>query len=870
MTGNLTQLDTNARAVLKRFWMIFTTLFVLLLALAVSHYNNQMEIARVTLENNETKYVTLAQKGLTSELRAVISDLTFLAKLNELWDILDNPNGESARLLLSQEFLYFSEKKGLYDQIRVLDIDGKEVVRVNYGDGIPYIVGQTDLQDKSNRYYFHEAISQELGGIYMSPFDLNIEDGEIEQPQRPAIRFATPLYASNGKKQGILMLNFRGETLIQGFKQSAAEIADHINLLNNEGRWLVSGKTISANIPAFDQKQRFSNILPDEWNIMQSAEHGSFENDNGLFTYSTVYPMVSVVALYAEAGVGELTSVKEGPNTTESRYWKIVSHVPKQVLNTAAHKYLQQNVLFYIAAGLLLLVSSLILAQTSVRHRYEQAQQEFEKRFRNTLATIQLAAVTINKKGNIVFCNNFLLEMTGWQRNEVMERNWFEMFIPEQERQNAKQIFKQIIAGNAPPSTPEITIITKNGEQRILSANNTFAPGSDGNVTAITIIGQDVTEQRHSEEQLRKLSRAVDQSQNSIIITNSDGVIEYINPKFVEVSGYSVSEAIGKTCRILKSGETSRVEYTALWNTIKQGKQWRGMFHNKKKNGELYWEDTTITPIRNSNEEITHFLAIKEDITETLLLKEQLEEHNREHARIQTLAAMGRMATTIAHDLRNPLSSIKMALKIVSKQFSGQAKTRKADLSTAGELSSIALEQVLYMENILADILQFSEPDALQPEWLNINKLIDLAVSSSEKMIKERHADIVTEYQQHLPTIHGDATKLRRMFSNLIVNALDAADNNQEKARIKINTSLHVVDSVPEIQIDIKDNGCGIDTLHTEKLFEPFYTTRAKGTGLGLSIVKRIINQHSGSISLVSIDTGGTCASVFLPTGPIV
>ncbi|VAW94382.1 hypothetical protein MNBD_GAMMA19-1882, partial [hydrothermal vent metagenome] len=223
---------------LRRFLLVFLPLCLLLIAVGMSHYYTAMKLARISLESSEHKNVALAQKGLISEMRAVISDLTFLAKLNELWDLLDDPENEDARLNLAQEFLYFSEKKGIYDQIRFLSDDGMEIIRINYDEGNPHILAQSELQNKSDRYYFQEALAQDIGGIYMSPFDLNVEEGAIEYPLRPAIRFATPLFNSRGEKKGVLMFNFRGEKLIQGFRQAAASIADHLNLINNEGYWL--------------------------------------------------------------------------------------------------------------------------------------------------------------------------------------------------------------------------------------------------------------------------------------------------------------------------------------------------------------------------------------------------------------------------------------------------------------------------------------------------------------------------------------------------------------------------------------------------------------------------------------------------------
>jgi len=850
-------------SLLKRFLLMFLPLCLLLIAIGMSHYYTAMKLARISLESSEQQNVALAQKGLISEMRAVISDLTFLAKLNELWDLLDNPKDEDARLNLAQEFLYFSEKKGIYDQIRFLSDDGMEIIRINYDEGNPHILAQSELQNKSDRYYFQEALAQDIGGIYMSPFDLNVEEGKIEHPLRPVIRFATPLFNSQGEKKGVLMFNFRGEKLIQGFRQAAASIADHLNLINSEGYWLSGPSPENEWAFLLKREHSFAQAFPDAWRKMLDQDSGNFVTEKGLFTFAIVYPMVSVLAFYAEAGMGDISSVSEGQQDARPRFWKIVSHVSPESFNAASRDFFSQHLLSYMLGGLFLLAGSLIVAQTAIRRQLEQAQKNFERRYHDTLENMQLAAVTLNADGRIIFCNDYLLNLTGWKQKEVIGQDWFDSCVIPEDRQRIRTAYTEIITGDAPPHTVESHIMTKTGEPRLFSWANTLSCGRFGEVTTLTSIGQDITQQHKSEEQLRKLSRAVEQSYNSVMITDAQGVIEYINPRFTKLTGYSEEEVLGQTPRILKSGKNNDTDYHQLWQMIKRGNEWRGVFHNRKKNGELYWEDTMISPIRNEQGEIAHFLAIKEDITEHMRLKKEVEERNQELARTQTLTAMGRMATMIAHDLRNPLSSIKMTLQIWGK------RAEESWGEEAREMKQISLDQVRYMENILADLLAFSRPDALNPEWLNINKLLDSAINTTQKTIQKYDARIITEYQSHLPTIHGDATKLRQVFSNLIMNALESADNVNHIPNIRIIARVEVDNSTPAIRIDIHDNGGGIDPAQKDRLFEPFFTTHAKGTGLGLPIVKRILDQHHGQISLDTDENNGACARVILPIGPV-
>ncbi|MCC7326802.1 MAG: PAS domain S-box protein [Burkholderiales bacterium] len=370
-----------------------------------------------------------------------------------------------------------------------------------------------------------------------------------------------------------------------------------------------------------------------------------------------------------------------------------------------------------------------------------------------------------------------------------------------------------------------------------------------------------IAEHQHAHDRLRKLSRAVEQSPTMVIISDLQGAIEYVNPKFTQVTGYAFDEVMGKNPRLLKSGETAPEEYQRLWQTITAGGEWRGVLRNKKKNGELFWVRSAISPIRDAQETVTHFLAESEDVTEHKRLEQQVTEHNREMAESEALAAMGRAASMIAHDLRNPLSSIKMGLQILSR------KPAQGGTAAEQELLEISQGQVRYMEEVLSDLLSYSLPDALKPEWLSMEKLLDTALMLSQKEVVEHKVRVKTHYQPGLPLLHGDANKLRQALTNLIVNGAQAA-GARESANptlvIDARLSLGVADR-PSIQVEICDNGSGIASEHADRVFEPFFTTRAQGTGLGLSIAKRIIDQHQGSIRLQPEHPGGTRVTVVLP-----
>lgn len=373
-----------------------------------------------------------------------------------------------------------------------------------------------------------------------------------------------------------------------------------------------------------------------------------------------------------------------------------------------------------------------------------------------------------------------------------------------------------------------------------------------------------VAERRQAEASLRKLSRAVEQSPTMVMITDTTGAIEYVNPRFTQLTGYALNEIKGQNPRILKSGATPPEVYAQLWATITAGREWRGELQNCKKNGDRYWEQAAISAIREPDGTITHFLAEMEDVTERKQLEQRVQRQQQALIETEALSAMGRAATTIAHDLRNPLSSVKMALQIIAKERPGERSEQTR------ELHDIAHEQIRYMDEVLFDVLTYARPNALTPEWLNVDKLLDAAIVLAQREIEERRVEVTTQYEPRLPTLHGDPNKLRQTFANLIANAAQATEGlDRESPRVSVRVGVMLAGDTPHIRTEITDNGWGIPAQLRNKVFEPFFTTRAKGTGLGLSIVKRIIQQHCGSVVLEPASGHGTRAIVVLPTGLI-
>ncbi len=834
-----------------QFMLFFLPMLLIFFVAATIHFYSEHKIRQASIENTERITIHSAEKIIAKEISRTVGDLLFIAEyLNKMMRSSDYSPIDRQQAT-TQLFHSFAQKKGIYDQLRFIDQNGMEQIRINYNDGQVTTVPYSKLQDKSERYYVKQGLELKLGEVYLSPMDLNIEGSKIEFPYKPVIRFVTPLYAPNGTDKGIIVLNYLGNELIQGFRQAVATISDRVHLLNHQGYWLSHSNSLQEWGFMFGNEVHFGNEFPEILNQVQQGGNGKLITDHGIFSYLTVNPL-TIAQTYAGGTSGQLQVNQQTPYQ-----WHVIAHLPPEQLKSTRQGFFYQNRTLYSVILFSILILSWLLTADSLRRKAFQLHYANELRFRDTLQEVHLAALTLTTEGMVLFCNNYLLQLLGQERDTVIGKNWFKHFTPKGDG-NSIEYREQLLSSN-PGQNLETEIIDHSGNHRLMEWTTTVTHNEKGEVENVTLIGEDITEQHKTREALIKLARAAEQSPAVIMITDTQGAIEYVNPKFTELTGYSFDEVKGQNPRILKSGETSRAEYHNLWKTITNGTEWRGLLHNRKKNGELYWESAVISAIRNEEGKISHYLSVKEDITQRKQLEADIEQQQRDLDRARTLAVVGKMASMVAHDLRNPLSSIKMGLQILSKRPDSDQQTH--------ELCEIGLEQIRYMDNIMEGLLAYARPERLDISWGTFDKLIDTAISALQDRLITTSAEITIEIPPSLPTLQLDKLKMRRVLTNLLTNALNAIDEAvPDNPAIIIQAQQEIANHGSSVSLKICDNGTGIDPKQREALFEPFFTTRAKGTGLGLAIVRQIIEQHHGIITLHNNPPQGTCVVINLPT----
>lgn len=412
--------------------------------------------------------------------------------------------------------------------------------------------------------------------------------------------------------------------------------------------------------------------------------------------------------------------------------------------------------------------------------------------------------------------------------------------------------------------TKHYRILTKSGETRWLDDWTWVRRDANGTVTHLQGIVLDCTERERVVDELRKLSHAVEQSPVSVVITDLDGKIEYVNPKFTRITGYTFEEAHGQNPRILKSAESPPEVYRQLWQTIISGGTWCGELHNKKKNGELYWEYASISPITDSFGKPAHFIAVKEDITERKKAEESLHQAEEQLLQSQKMEAVGQLAGGIAHDFNNLLTAIIGYSELLLERLRAEEPLRAdvEEIRKAGQRAASLTRQ----------LLAFSRKQVLQPKVFNLNSV----VAEIEKMISRligEDIELVTLLDPALGNIKADQGQIEQVLLNLVVNSRDAMPHGGklivETQNLDV-TSREKSADLPAgsyVVLSVADSGEGMDPETKSHIFEPFFTTKGqgKGTGLGLSTVYGIVMQSGGEIRIQSERGQGTICKVFLP-----
>ncbi|PKP10891.1 MAG: hypothetical protein CVU09_05060 [Bacteroidetes bacterium HGW-Bacteroidetes-4] len=498
---------------------------------------------------------------------------------------------------------------------------------------------------------------------------------------------------------------------------------------------------------------------------------------------------------------------------------------------------------------------NLVLQQKQLVQSLYFSQEKFQNIFQHSNA-----AISIQTNNRFLLMNRAWVEITGYSIEEGLSINPENLLHPNFKNTILDFSMKQI-KGELPISNYQVCIICKNKQEKWLDISTSLM-NFEGQ-KAILVIGSDITDRKNKELRLNQLSAGITNTPMSIVITNNKGIIEYVNPYFCQVTGYSETEALGKNPRILKSGNTPKETFSELWNTILTGKVWMGELQNRKKDGTQYCEKVRIAPIFSDDGTITHFISIKEDITKQKQNLNKIEDSERKLIKLN--AQKDKFFSIIAHDLRSPFSGLVGLADMLHHDF------KKLDQNTLenylGLLSNSSHQVLKLVENLLAWARTQTGRIEFKPQPLNVKNYITDVFEVQSLAAKNKQINLIDKSPEDI-FVKADANMLLTILRNLISNAIKYT---HKSGIVSIETSIKLYNKTPFAVISISDTGVGIPLEKQDKLFkiEENYTTigteKEKGNGLGLILCKEFVEMHGGKIWCSSIEGSGSSFFFSLP-----
>ncbi len=491
------------------------------------------------------------------------------------------------------------------------------------------------------------------------------------------------------------------------------------------------------------------------------------------------------------------------------------------------------------------------------RRQTEVSLRASEQRHRDLVETIPDWVWEVDEGGVYIFGSPQCRDLLGYTLEEILGRTPFDFMSPE-EAERVASLVLPVMARGEPICGLENTLRHKDGRLVIVETNGVPIRDDTGKLRGYCGLDHDITLRRQAETQLRKLQSAVEQSPTVVVITDTTGAIEYVNPQFTVQTGYTAAEALGQNPRFLQSGHHPREFFVRMWETLRAGHTWRGELCNQRKDGTTFWEVAAIAPIRDHAGGLTHYVAIKEDITERRWVAEELR-------RAKEVAEAANRAKSIflanmSHEIRTPMNAILGFSQLLLRDAERSGRCQPEYVTTI-------LRSGEHLLRIINDILEMARIESgrvlLNPAPFDFYRLLDDLERLFSLRAQTRQLRFQIERQGDVPRyLLADETKLRQVFINLLGNALKFTPNGGA-ITLRLRSEPEP-DGALRLHAEIEDTGLGIAPEDLPHLFEPFFQTLsgrqvAGGTGLGLPISQEFVRLLGGKFEVASqVGVGST------------
>ncbi len=813
-----------------RMWIVLS---VILGGVFFLLYTNERDSQDLILKAKAERVLNISSQVIHSELKVLRGDILYLASLSLLHDWLITKDVSSKKHVVA-DLSSFAEQRRIYDQIRFIDMTGNEVIRINWNTDGSKVVSNKQLQNKSERYYVKNTLALKRGSVYMSKFDLNIEDKEIEIPLKPVIRIGTPVYDATGKKRGMFLLNYLGRRILDQLNEMKTKNSIQIWLLNSQGYWLLGPDPKEEWGFAYAEKKdsRFDKKYPVVWEEMHDMESGNQIMKNGnLFSY---------------------VKIRTGESHDESgiRDWMLVTYIPEKTFLSNTANHLQSFVVLYILLSMLLAVISWLISHREViKEASEKRIRDSEIQFRSLLNSAPDAIIIIDAGGKIKHVNEQVVKWFGYTRSELIGEK-IEKLIPE--RYGSSHIQSRNGYLNNPQSRPmgidqELFGLRRDGSE--FPVEISLSPLKAESGLLVTSIIRDISARKDAELAKHNLEVRYQDLINNLPVgiyrntSEGNGRFLEINPAMTTIfEADSVEQLLGHTVSELYGSEKERIDFNEKISL--QGYVTGEELHLKTLAGRPFYASVTAIKKQQSDGSI-YFDGVVEDISrrkENELKIQQLNNSLRARSiEMETINhELEAFSYSVSHDLRAPLRAIDGFSHMLINNYA-----EKLDDKGRDRLSRIRVG-AQRMASLIDDLLKLSRVSRRDISC----ELVDLSKISAAVFDEIRQAEpgrkvklIITD---SLLT-KADPQLLRVAMVNLIGNAWKFTS---QKSNAEIEVGITNNDTDPHFYV--RDNGAGFDMAYADKLFGAFQrlhdNNEFPGTGIGLATVQRIINKHGGRI----------------------
>ena len=760
--------------------------------------------------------------------------------------------------------------------ISFVDSTGQESVRLKSTDGSPRIIPKSELVDRSTEPFFPQLAAMQEGETYIAPVRLAEHQGIVERPPKAVFTVATPIIVK-GEFAGALMIRYDPERFLEHLHrrdQGGTFLADdrgtYLFHVDESKRWapqlggdasvfrdwpelsgtdgeappiLSRGDTVLTwtQVPLGTGAARGHWLLGLE--LPQSAFHEVQSAIDGIMVTSTLAvsvlalviaiiaawlwfrPLGKITATAQQLGAGDLHArISTSRRDELGDVGRAINLMAEQLAHQRKHS------------------DAIVQARTA-----EIASSE--ALFRGILEASTDGILLVDREGNIVLINGAIEELTGFARDELVGEP-VECLVPSRFREahvHQRAAFMSSPEPRLMSPDRELAVYKKDGSE--FQATIALSPVRTDGGLFISAVVHDVTEQQKVDKQLQQLSQAVEQSPVSVLITDKEGTIEYVNSAFCEVSGFSSEEVIGRTPQLLKSGKQPRATYDTLWQTILAGKIWRGELLNHRKDGHEFWQRVSISPVRNRQGNITHFVGVQEDMT---LQKEATAQLARAKRNADAASrAKGDFLANMSHEIRTPLNAI-VGMNHLLRQTHLDSKQRDYV-----EKQSRASRGLLSLVN---DILDLSKIEAgkldLEKAEFDFSTVLRTLSDVSSLSAQQKGLELTFDVDPEVPSsMIGDPHRLGQILLNLVGNAVKFT----EKGEIIVACRpLEGNRTSVLLEFSVSDTGIGMSSEQIAGLFSPFTqadastTRKYGGSGLGLSICQQLVKMMGGHLRVSS------------------